>query len=84
MQDDVNIVFSDNGKGMSNEILTNIYEPFYTTLRNKGGTGLGMNIVYNIVHQQLKGEIEVKSSLDKGTTTTIKLPIDIETVILQK
>ena len=45
----ITIIFSDNGCGMTAEILDKIYEPFYTTKRGTGGTGLGMHIVYNIV-----------------------------------
>jgi signal transduction histidine kinase len=70
----ITIIFSDNGCGMPTEILNKIYEPFYTTKRGRGGTGLGMHIVYNIVSQKLQGDIKIKSVLNKGTTITLQLP----------
>lgn len=71
---EVIIEFSDNGCGMSKQVLENIYEPFYTTKRGQGGTGLGMNIVYNIVQQKLKGNIDIKSTENFGTKVTVTLP----------
>jgi len=68
------ITFSDNGKGMSAETVNKIYEPFFTTKRGRGGTGLGMNIVFNIVSKKLKGHISVTSNLGVGTTFEITLP----------
>jgi signal transduction histidine kinase len=74
----IKIIFSDNGCGMSPEILKKIYEPFYTTKRGSGGTGLGMHIVYNIVSQRLKGDIEIKSVLNEGTSIEFLLPPNID------
>lgn len=68
--------FADNGVGMNQEQLENIYEPFYTTIRNRGGTGLGMQIVYNLVVHKLKGSIECHSELGQGTEFIIKVPIE--------
>ncbi|MCF2950299.1 YfiR/HmsC family protein [Paraglaciecola aquimarina] len=68
------IKFFDNGCGMKQEILDKIYEPFYTTKRSEGGTGLGMNIVYNIVLQKLNGTIDIQSTENIGTTISITLP----------
>ena len=73
-QHKVLITFSDNGKGMSAETVNKIYEPFFTTKRGRGGTGLGMNIVFNIVSKKLKGHISVTSNLGVGTTFEITLP----------
>jgi signal transduction histidine kinase len=70
----IRIIFSDNGCGMSTDTLNKIYEPFFTTKRGKGGTGLGMHIVYNIVLQKLHGAIQIKSELHKGTTIELQLP----------
>ncbi|WP_448565717.1 YfiR/HmsC family protein [Thalassotalea ganghwensis] len=70
----VELRYIDNGSGMSQEVLRNVFEPFYTTKRNSGGTGLGMNIVYNVISQKLKGTIEVTSELDKGVCFDILLP----------
>ncbi|WP_261841166.1 sensor histidine kinase [Aliamphritea ceti] len=55
----VQIDYSDNGKGLDTESREKIFEPFYTTARNKGGTGLGMSIVFNLIVQSLKGQIEL-------------------------
>lgn len=68
------IKYSDNGKGMNGETVANIFEPFFTTKRGTGGSGLGMNLVYNTVTQKLKGEIKCESQPDKGSTFRIKIP----------
>ncbi|MBF0379665.1 MAG: HAMP domain-containing histidine kinase [Magnetococcales bacterium] len=59
--------FSDNGKGMDEDLLNKLYEPFHTTKRSEGGTGLGMHIVYNLVSQTIGGSINCQSSPSKGT-----------------
>jgi signal transduction histidine kinase len=75
---DNNILFnySDNGKGIPKEIIGKIFDPFFTTKRGSGGTGLGLNIVYNIVTQTLGGSIECISKIDAGTAFNITIPID--------
>jgi len=67
--------YSDNGCGISPEHLDKVYEPFFTTARHQGGTGLGLNIVYNIVTQSLQGTIEIQSQKGEGTTFIIILPL---------
>lgn len=67
--------YKDNGKGISSEIKDKIFEPFVTTKRNSGGTGLGLNIVYNLIYQKLKGSIKVKTKENIGTKFTIKIPL---------
>ncbi|PLY07192.1 MAG: hypothetical protein C0625_06135 [Arcobacter sp.] len=67
--------YSDNGKGISEENLLKIFDPFFTTNRANGGSGLGLNIVYNLVVTNLKGTIDCKSVKNKGTTFIIKVPI---------
>ena len=59
---------------MTQEQIDKIYEPFYTTNRNNGGTGLGMHIVHNLVVHKLKGEISCKSKPQHGVEFTIKVP----------
>lgn len=72
------ILFKDNGHGMSQHVLDNIFEPFFTTKRNSGGTGLGMNIVYNIVCQKLQGNIKIDSKLEQGSNFHITLPMKLK------
>lgn len=68
-------IYKDNGLGISEENITKIYDPFFTTKRGDGGTGLGMNIVYNLVTCTLGGTIECKSEIGKGVEFTMVLPI---------
>ncbi|WP_394224431.1 ATP-binding protein [Alteromonas gracilis] len=67
---------ADNGKGIPEALHKKIFEPFYTTARDKGGTGLGLNILYNLVHQKLNGEITVQSSVNDGTRFIVTIPIE--------
>jgi signal transduction histidine kinase len=71
------IVFKDDGQGMTQHVLDNIFEPFFTTKRNSGGTGLGMNIVYNIICQKLEGTITIESELEHGSQFYITLPLEL-------
>ena len=68
--------FSDDGKGIAPEHLGKIFEPFYTTYRQKGGSGLGLSIVYNLVSSTLGGSILVASEPGQGTTFNIIVPLD--------
>ena len=54
-KDNVEILFSDNGIGMSDDVRRQAFDPFFTTRRDKGGTGLGLHIVYSIVTNRLAG-----------------------------
>jgi len=65
--DELHILFKDDGVGMDEETSRKIFDPFYTTKRGSGGTGLGMYMTYNIVTQRLGGTIEVDSKLGEGT-----------------
>lgn len=71
---DVQIVVSDDGAGMTSEVLRQAFDPFFTTRRNLGGTGLGLHIVYNLVSQQLGGRLGLDSRPGHGTTFRISLP----------
>jgi signal transduction histidine kinase len=68
------LVYSDDGKGISEANLAKVFEPFFTTRRTDGGSGLGMHIVYNLVTQRLGGQIDIDSKLGEGTTFTLTLP----------
>ncbi|WP_398478138.1 ATP-binding protein [Tardiphaga sp.] len=72
--DDIEISFSDNGVGMSPDVQRQAFDPFFTTRRNDGGTGLGLHIVYNLVTQQLGGRMMLESRLGQGTTFRIIMP----------
>ncbi len=68
---ELEIIYTDNGCGIANENLPKIFDPFFTTNRKKGGTGLGLNIIYNIVTNRLKGSIVCESNENKGVKFTI-------------
>jgi len=70
------IRYTDNGIGMDKETLQKMYEPFFTTKRSQGGSGLGMHITYNLVSQTLHGSIECKSAPGQGAIFTIRIPLD--------
>lgn len=69
------IIFVDNGIGMNEETKLKIFDPFFTTKRGQGGTGLGMNIVYNLVTTKLDGKISIESEEGEGTKIIIQLPL---------
>ncbi|MYM96776.1 ATP-binding protein [Duganella vulcania] len=71
----VQVVISDNGSGIAPENMGRIYDPFFTTKLGKGGSGLGLNIVYNIVYGVLRGKIDVESELGAGTRFVLTLPV---------
>jgi len=66
-EDNLTILYSDDGNGISSENLPKIFDPFFTTNRENGGSGLGLNIIYNIVTKQLNGTIKCKSNESVGT-----------------
>lgn len=71
----VEITFGDNGIGIPEEHHKRVFDPFFTTKLGQGGSGLGLNIVYNIVTSLLGGSIELESTVDVGTTFIIVLPL---------
>lgn len=71
---EITILISDDGKGMTEEVLGCVFDPFFTTNRENGGSGLGMHLVYNIVTQQLNGTINCSSIVNQGTQFIIKFP----------
>ncbi|MBJ2128155.1 HAMP domain-containing histidine kinase [Alteromonas sp. IB21] len=70
----VSLYYSDNGKGLSEEELSKLFDAFYTTKRGKGGSGLGTHIMYNLVTQSLHGQIDAQSAIDKGLEYFIRFP----------
>ena len=73
--DKVLLVYKDNGKGMSEDVLEHLFEPFFTTKRGSGGSGLGAHIMYNLVVQKLQGSIQCKSVLGEGVEYSISFPM---------
>ena len=71
----VEVSISDDGCGISETDLKRIFEPFFTTKSGTGGTGLGLSITYGLV-QELGGDIRVQSTIGKGTTFFVTLPLN--------
>ena len=69
----VEIKISDTGSGIPKENLSKIFDPFFTTKEIGKGTGLGLNVAYNIIRKH-QGRIDVKSDVEKGTTFIIRIP----------
>lgn len=74
---DIIFEYKDNGSGIEEALHQKIFEPFYTTKRGKGGSGLGLNLVFNLVHQKLAGSLEFQSTLDQGVHFTFKVPKEL-------
>jgi signal transduction histidine kinase len=73
-KDDVEVLFSDDGCGMSPEVSRQVFDPFFTTRRDQGSTGLGLHIVHNIVTNRLGGRISLETKPGAGTKIRIILP----------
>jgi len=71
---DVFIIYRDDGKGISRDVITQLYKPFFTTKADKGGTGLGLNIIKDLIEKELEGTIKCISTLGEGAQFTIKFP----------
>jgi len=67
--------YADDGLGMDEDALKQLFDPFYTTKRGEGGSGLGSHLVYNLVTSSLKGKLTVQSKPDKGLAYLIKFPL---------
>ncbi len=68
------IELSDDGAGIAPEVLRRIFDPFFTTRLGRGGSGLGLHLVYNIATVVLSGHIDVRSAPGQGSTFTLRLP----------
>jgi PAS domain S-box-containing protein len=73
-KDNVEIVFSDDGCGMSLGVRRKAFDPFFTTRCDRGGTGLGLHIVHSIVTNCLGGRVSLDSEPGEGTTIQLVLP----------
>ncbi|MCJ8299117.1 MAG: ATP-binding protein, partial [Pseudomonadales bacterium] len=67
------INYSDSGRGMSDHDLEHLFDPFFTS-KNTSGTGLGTNLIYNLVTRSLLGKIEVKNLKAGGLAFCITFP----------
>lgn len=72
----LNLTYSDDGHGIPAEAQTRIFEPFYTTARARGSTGLGLHIVFNIVTHSLGGTVTCCSAPGHGTTFQVRMPLE--------
>lgn len=69
------LVYRDEGRGMSEEVRTRAFQPFFTTARSTGGTGLGLHIVHSLVADVLSGTVQLVSAPDEGVQLTIDFPV---------
>lgn len=69
------LTYKDDGKGIPEQLRKRIFDPFVTTKRGQGGSGLGMHLVYNLVTQALNGSISVQSEINKGVEFKIIFPV---------
>jgi two-component system NtrC family sensor kinase len=72
--DTIRLVYSDDGQGIPPELQSKVFDPFFTTQRGNGGSGLGLHIVYNTVRQTLKGRLQMHSAQAQGTMFTLHFP----------
>ncbi|MBW3697947.1 ATP-binding protein [Vibrio sp. T187] len=72
--EDIVFVYRDNGCGVDKALHQKIFEPFFTSKRGHGGSGLGLNLVFNLIHQKLAGQLSFESELGEGVTFTFTIP----------
>lgn len=75
--DSVDITFKDDGNGILESDQEHLFEPFFTTRGNTGGSGLGLHIVFNLVSKVLKGTITCISKPGQGTSFAIRIPLSV-------
>jgi PAS domain S-box-containing protein len=76
--DEIQMDFSDDGKGIALDIQGRIFDPFFTTRRGSGGSGLGLHIVFNLVASTLNGGISLVKDVTQGSTFRIRFPMHLE------
>ncbi|MGU3541486.1 ATP-binding protein [Methylobacterium sp. A52T] len=72
--DGIGLSIADDGRGIDGADLGRVFDPFFTTARARGGTGLGLHIVHNLVVNRLQGRVELQSSAGAGTVLRLWLP----------
>jgi signal transduction histidine kinase len=70
----IHVMYCDDGKGIPEEHLSALFDPFFTTRRGQGGSGLGLHLVYNIITQQLYGDINISNKSSGGSCFEINIP----------
>jgi len=75
VDESIELIYSDNGCKLDENTKAQLFEPFYTTKRGQGGSGLGAHIVYNLVTQKLKGTIELLTKQTHGKSFKISIPL---------
>jgi signal transduction histidine kinase len=68
----------DHGAGMPTEVAHRVFEPFFTTRRGQGGTGLGMHIVHQLITERFAGEVQLDTGVGRGTRWTLRLPLNTD------
>ncbi|MFP5511793.1 MAG: PAS-domain containing protein [Alphaproteobacteria bacterium] len=71
---EVELVYADDGRGIPADLHGRVFEPFFTTSRDRGGSGLGLNIVYTLVTRTLRGQLRLDSAPGAGTAFTLRFP----------
>lgn len=71
------ITLTDDGNGMTAVVASRLFEPFFTTARSRGGSGLGMSIVHDLVTSRLGGRIDLLSAPGEGAVFTLTLPLSL-------
>lgn len=72
--DQIVLSYADNGKGIPPELRSKVFEPFFTTRRDQGGSGLGLHILYNLVTRTLGGSVRIDAAEDGGALFVIEFP----------
>lgn len=70
------LVYQDDGRGMSEEVRRQAFQPFFTTARTQGGSGLGLHIVQSLVSDVLRGKLRLETSPGAGVRFELELPLD--------
>lgn len=78
VEQNILLTYQDDGAGMDENTRKKAFEPFFTTKRGKGGTGLGLHIIYNLVVQKLHGSISLQSAPGKGCTFSMVFPAHLQ------
>ncbi|AXE36121.1 hybrid sensor histidine kinase/response regulator [Chromobacterium phragmitis] len=75
-QHNIELRYSDDGKGIDGELQSKVFDPFFTTRMGQGGVGLGLALVHNIVHVILKGQVRLESETRQGASFIITFPAE--------